>query len=263
MPSCGPPVREAATLRAHIAVDRDAAIRSMDAAASAGVGRYVMVSYFGARTDHGVPADNPFFAYAEAKAAADDHLRASDLTWTVLGPSALTLGQPTGRIDVDRDRVGLGEQGGCRGGRRRGAGRGRHDRADHPVQQRRRSDRRGDRVTAEFARLIADADGRTCRSGSRRSSRGSTRSVRRAALRPMTTSTIRRARRCRPSGPARRDSGRTSSRELAELDAALGTSGGRHIRRLRVVRRRDPARTAASAAGRDAVRPCASSASRQ
>jgi uncharacterized protein YbjT (DUF2867 family) len=82
------------------AVDRDAAIRSMDAAASAGVGRYVMVSYFGARTDHGVPADNPFFAYAEAKAAADAHLRASDLDWTVLGPSALTLGQPTGRIDV-------------------------------------------------------------------------------------------------------------------------------------------------------------------
>ena len=82
------------------AVDRDAAIRSMDAAASAGVRRYVMVSYFGARTDHGVPADNPFFAYAEAKAAADDHLRGSELDWTVLGPSALTLGQPTGRIDV-------------------------------------------------------------------------------------------------------------------------------------------------------------------
>jgi uncharacterized protein YbjT (DUF2867 family) len=82
-------------------VDRDAAIRSMDAAAAAGVDRYVMVSYFGARADHGVPAANPFFAYAEAKAAADDHLRASALAWTVLGPSALTLDAPTGRIDVD------------------------------------------------------------------------------------------------------------------------------------------------------------------
>lgn len=82
------------------AVDRDAAIRSMDAAAKAGVGRYVMVSYFGAGADHGVPADNPFFAYAEAKAAADDHLRAGDLAWTVLAPSALTLDEPTGRIDV-------------------------------------------------------------------------------------------------------------------------------------------------------------------
>jgi len=82
------------------AVDRDAAIRSMDAASAAGVGRYVMVSYFGARADHGVPSDSSFFAYAEAKAAADEHLRASDLSWTVLGPSSLTLDEPTGRIDV-------------------------------------------------------------------------------------------------------------------------------------------------------------------
>ena len=36
------------------AVDRDAAIRSMEAAARAGVRRYVMVSYFGAGPDHGV-----------------------------------------------------------------------------------------------------------------------------------------------------------------------------------------------------------------
>ena len=84
-----------------VAVDRDAAIRSMDAAVAAGVRRYVMVSYFGARPDHGVPPDDPFFAYAEAKAAADEHLRASGLAATILGPSALTLDEPTGRIDVD------------------------------------------------------------------------------------------------------------------------------------------------------------------
>ena len=83
------------------AVDRDAAIRSMDAAVAAGVRRYVMVSYFGARPDHGVPPGDPFFAYAEAKAAADEHLRASGLAATILGPSALTLDEPTGRIDVD------------------------------------------------------------------------------------------------------------------------------------------------------------------
>lgn len=82
------------------AVDRDAAIRSMDAAASARADRFVMVSYFGARSDHGVPSGNSFFAYAEAKAAADDHLRGSDLAWTVLGPGSLTLGEATGRIDV-------------------------------------------------------------------------------------------------------------------------------------------------------------------
>ncbi|GAA1973272.1 SDR family oxidoreductase [Nocardioides panacihumi] len=82
------------------AVDRDAAVRSIDAAVSAGVQRYVMVSYLGARADHVVPADDPFHAYAEAKAAADEHLRGSSLAFTVLGPGRLTLDEPTGRIDV-------------------------------------------------------------------------------------------------------------------------------------------------------------------
>lgn len=80
------------------AVDRDAAIRVIDAAARAGVKRFVLVSYFGAGPDHGVPQDDPFFAYAEAKAAADTHLRASDLDWTILGPCRLTLDPATGRI---------------------------------------------------------------------------------------------------------------------------------------------------------------------
>lgn len=83
------------------AVDRDAAIRSIDAAVASGVKRYVMVSYFGAGPDHGVPPENSFFAYAEAKAAADEHLRASGLDWTIVAPSTLTLDEPTGRIDVD------------------------------------------------------------------------------------------------------------------------------------------------------------------
>lgn len=81
------------------AVDRDAAIASMDAAAAAGVQRYVMVSYLGAGPDHGVPEDNGFFAYAEAKAAADAHLQSSQLAWTIVAPGALTLDDPTGRID--------------------------------------------------------------------------------------------------------------------------------------------------------------------
>ena len=83
------------------AVDRDAASRSMDAAAQAGVRRYVMVSYLGAGPDHGVPADNGFHAYAEAKAAADAHLRDSGLEWTILGPGALTDGPGNGLLDVN------------------------------------------------------------------------------------------------------------------------------------------------------------------
>ncbi|QOT16160.1 MULTISPECIES: NAD(P)-binding oxidoreductase [Paenarthrobacter] len=92
------------------AVDRDAAIRSMDAAIEAGVKRYVMVSYFGAGKDHGVPEDNSFFAYAEAKAAADEYLRNTGLDWTVLGPGALTEEAPTGLIEVNPANPGDGTQ---------------------------------------------------------------------------------------------------------------------------------------------------------
>jgi len=83
------------------AVDRDAAIRSMDAAAAADVRRYIMVSWIGSKEGHGVPESDPFYPYADAKLAADEHLRASRLDWTILGPGTLTLDPPTGRIAVD------------------------------------------------------------------------------------------------------------------------------------------------------------------
>jgi uncharacterized protein YbjT (DUF2867 family) len=82
-----------------IAVDRDAAIRSMDAAVAAGVERYVMVSFSGSTPDALVPEDNPFRAYQDAKIAADDHLRSTDLAWTVLGPGSLTTEPSTGRVN--------------------------------------------------------------------------------------------------------------------------------------------------------------------
>lgn len=88
------------SVEATYAVDRDAAIRSIDAAQEASVGRYVMVSYIGSRKDHGVPEDNGFFHYAEAKAAADEHLRNSKLAWTILGPGSLTTEPGTGNIEV-------------------------------------------------------------------------------------------------------------------------------------------------------------------
>lgn len=88
------------------AVDLEAAVRTMDAAERSEVRRYVMVSYFGSSRDHGVDPGDSFFAYAEAKAAADEHLRASSLDWTVLGPSRLTLDPGTGRIDTAADRSG-------------------------------------------------------------------------------------------------------------------------------------------------------------
>lgn len=84
------------------AVDRDAAIASMDAARAAGADRYIMVSYFGAGPDHGVPEDNAFFAYADAKSAADAHLAESSLAWTIVRPSGLTDDAPTGEIETSR-----------------------------------------------------------------------------------------------------------------------------------------------------------------
>jgi uncharacterized protein YbjT (DUF2867 family) len=91
--------------RRTYAVDRDAAIRSMDAAVVVGVRRYVMVSYFGSRPDHGVAPDHGFFPYAQAKAAADGYLARSSLAWTILAPSRLTTDPPTGRIDTDAQGV--------------------------------------------------------------------------------------------------------------------------------------------------------------
>lgn len=88
------------------AIDRDAAIRTMDAAQRAGVRRFVMVSYFNSRlVDGAVPGiveGDGMYAYYNAKSQADEHLRTgTQLDWTVLGPSVLTLDEPSGTITVD------------------------------------------------------------------------------------------------------------------------------------------------------------------
>ncbi|MET0288778.1 MAG: SDR family oxidoreductase [Pseudoxanthomonas sp.] len=86
------------------AVDRDAAIRSMDAAQQVRVRRYVMVSYIGAGTDQQIRPDDAFFPYAQAKAAADGYLRGTVLDWTILGPGRLTQDVPTGHIALNPGR---------------------------------------------------------------------------------------------------------------------------------------------------------------
>jgi uncharacterized protein YbjT (DUF2867 family) len=88
------------------AVDRDAAQRSMDAAERAGVLRYVMVSWLGSTADHGVPENDSFFPYADAKWAADEHLRGTGLEGTILAPGTLTFDEPTGRIRIDPEGSG-------------------------------------------------------------------------------------------------------------------------------------------------------------
>lgn len=81
------------------AVDHDAALKVVDAVTRSGA-RLVMVSYFGSRRDHGVPPEDPFFAYAEAKSLVDEAIRDSGADWVILAPSALTLDDETG-IELD------------------------------------------------------------------------------------------------------------------------------------------------------------------
>lgn len=81
-------------------VDHDAAVKLLDAAVAAGVGRYVMVSAMG--TDDPPTDDEVFSVYLRAKARADDYVMASDLGWTIVRPGRLTDDPPTGRVTLAR-----------------------------------------------------------------------------------------------------------------------------------------------------------------
>lgn len=83
------------------AVDFEAAKKSIDASAKAGVDRYVIVSYATAGIDlDRVDPDSSFYPYVEAKHGADEHLRASSLDYTVLGPGGLTLEPSKGTLTL-------------------------------------------------------------------------------------------------------------------------------------------------------------------
>lgn len=95
-------------------VDRDAAVLLADAAARAGVRRFLVVSSMGADAA-ATHSDSVFGAYLRAKGAADDAVRARpELDWTILRPGMLTndagtglvrLAPSTGRGPVPRDDV--------------------------------------------------------------------------------------------------------------------------------------------------------------
>ncbi len=70
-----------------LAVDRDGAIALIDAAAAAGVKRFVMVSALRTRTPEQAP--EKLRHYLDAKRIADDHLMATSLDWTVVRPGRL------------------------------------------------------------------------------------------------------------------------------------------------------------------------------
>ena len=84
-----------------LTVDRDGAIKLVEAARSAGAPRYVIVSSVGAESP---PDDDDVFSvYLRAKAEADAAVMASDRDWTVVRPGMLTDDPGTGRARVQTD----------------------------------------------------------------------------------------------------------------------------------------------------------------
>jgi uncharacterized protein YbjT (DUF2867 family) len=86
-----------------LTVDRDGAIKLLEAARSAGVQRYVIVSSVGAESP---PDDDDVFSvYLRAKAEADAAVMASDRDWTVVRPGMLTDDPSTGHALVQTDPI--------------------------------------------------------------------------------------------------------------------------------------------------------------
>jgi uncharacterized protein YbjT (DUF2867 family) len=82
-----------------LTIDRDGAIKLLEAAGSAGVERYVMVSSVGAESPP--DGDDVFSVYLRAKAEADRALVASDRAWSIARPGSLIDDPGTGRVRID------------------------------------------------------------------------------------------------------------------------------------------------------------------
>lgn len=81
-------------------VDRDGALKLIDAAKRQGIDRYVMISAMNVEQPYG---DEVFRTYQQAKAEADAALRESGLAYTIIRPGRLTNDVPTGRVAAAAD----------------------------------------------------------------------------------------------------------------------------------------------------------------
>ena len=82
-----------------LTLDRDGAIKFLQAATEAGVPRFVVISSTGAEAPP--PGDDVFSVYLRAKAEADQAVQASDLQWTIVRPGRLTDDPGTGRVRIE------------------------------------------------------------------------------------------------------------------------------------------------------------------
>jgi uncharacterized protein YbjT (DUF2867 family) len=79
-------------------MDRDGAIKLLNASASVGARRFLIVSSVGA--ENPPSRDDVFSAYLRAKAEADAAVRDSDREWTIVRPGRLTEEPGTGRVRI-------------------------------------------------------------------------------------------------------------------------------------------------------------------
>jgi uncharacterized protein YbjT (DUF2867 family) len=80
-----------------LSMDRDGAIKLIDAARSSGIRRYVMIGAMNAEEPSG---DEVFQTYLRAKAEADRDLRRSGLDYTIVRPGRLTIKPGHGRVSL-------------------------------------------------------------------------------------------------------------------------------------------------------------------
>ena len=81
-------------------VDRDGAIKAVEAAVRVGADRFIVVSAMG--TDEPPQDEATFSVYLRAKAEADDHIRNAAIASVVVRPGRLVDGAATGAVQMAR-----------------------------------------------------------------------------------------------------------------------------------------------------------------
>jgi nucleoside-diphosphate-sugar epimerase len=82
-------------------MDRDGAVKLLEAARTADVGRFLIVSSVGAESPP--DGDDVFSVYLRAKAEADQAVAKSDRAWTIVRPGGLTDDPGSGRVRIDAE----------------------------------------------------------------------------------------------------------------------------------------------------------------
>jgi nucleoside-diphosphate-sugar epimerase len=84
-----------------LTMDRDGAVKLLEAASAADVRRYLIISSVGA--ENPPPGEDAFAVYLRAKAEADAAVQRSDRDWTIVRPGRLTEDPGTGHVRVQTD----------------------------------------------------------------------------------------------------------------------------------------------------------------